>query len=269
MKIAYMSDIHLEFQVRENFAHLRDPCYHDYLILPYGPCVKELKKQGVDVVVLAGDIGTFKQHMDYASELIDYMDCEVVSILGNHEWYGKKFEQATIDKRRPTNPRHHFLNREERVIGGVRFLGCTLWTDFAATGDPEYVKAMVAPQILADFRLIEGMTPQIMEVEHRKDRQWLADRLAEPFAGETLIVTHNSPHSSLRNVNYPMDDRGACFVSDCNDLIESTEYGAFNWVYGHDHWSQRKSIGTLAIMSAQYGYPNENSNWSGIGLIEL
>lgn len=33
------------------------------------------------------------------------------------------------------NERVHVLDRDQIVIGGVRFLGATMWTDFGATGN--------------------------------------------------------------------------------------------------------------------------------------
>jgi len=243
------------------------------MILPYGPDVKDLKNTGIDVCVLAGDVGTFKQHMDYADEIVRYLDCDVVSVLGNHEWYGKKFEQKTIDTRPPKNPRHHLLNRSEVELYRVRFLGATLWTDFACTGNQDYVMRVVAPQTLADFRFIEGMTPEVMLAEHWKDRDWLFDNLNEnyQFYAKTVVVTHNSPHSYMRNPNYPVDARSACFVSDCTDLLDAAANGAENWIYGHDHWSQDNLALEYAtnIRSAQYGYPGENTNWQGVQVFEV
>jgi DNA repair exonuclease SbcCD nuclease subunit len=270
MKIAYMSDLHLEFRCHQTIYRGVDYEWDGYTYLPYGPKLRHLKNEGIDVFVLAGDIGTYAQHFAYAEELSRYLDCEVVSVIGNHEWYGETYCYLLIPSDFSRGERHHMLHRSGVIIDGVRFLGCTLWTDFNATHNQRFVMDHVADITLADFHQIRGMTPDRMLTEHSEDYQFLMTTLDDPFEGKTVVVTHNSPISGVRNPNYPMDDRSACFVSDCDELVESAaDNGVHAWFYGHDHWSQSANVYGVDICSAQVGYPGENSNWRGVQIYEL
>lgn len=88
-----------------------------------------------DVVVLAGDIHTKTQGIQWALENIT--DKPVIYVLGNHEYYGKTYPKL-IDtaKELAKGSNVHVLENEVLTLGGVNFLGCTLWTDFELFGDP-------------------------------------------------------------------------------------------------------------------------------------
>lgn len=265
MRIAYMSDLHLEHRLGYTPIRAMDYEYNNYRTLPYGPDLRQLKKEGCDLLLLAGDIGGPMDHLDYATDARSYLRCPVVTVPGNHDYYGIEFRHPLFDQFIPVD----VLDRREVVHKGVRILGATLWVDFKATGDQDAVMRL-APRVLADFQWIYGMTPARMLEEHQASRKWLLDRLREPFEGKTIVMTHNSPHSAARNKNYPMDDSSACFVSDCNDLIEAAiDADIAAWIYGHDHWSQCVNLGGIKLLSAQKGYPGENTNWDGIGLLEI
>ncbi|WP_341325735.1 hypothetical protein [Methylotuvimicrobium sp. KM2] len=55
---------------------------------------------------------------------------EIIYVAGNHEFYDN--DLSIIDELRATAKTLgiHFLDNDGIVIDGVRFLGCTLWTDF-------------------------------------------------------------------------------------------------------------------------------------------
>ena len=62
-----------------------------------------------------------------------------VYVAGNHEFYGVELRNDDAELREPcAGSDVHVLDDEALVLGGVRFLGPTLWTDFAlyGHGDP-------------------------------------------------------------------------------------------------------------------------------------
>ncbi len=85
-----------------------------------------------DVIVAAGDIGTGLQGVEWLKTL----GKPVVYVLGNHDYWSAYENQIDmfdlIDQVRQAaaNSNVHFLENESVIIGGVRFLGATLWTDF-------------------------------------------------------------------------------------------------------------------------------------------
>jgi hypothetical protein len=108
MRLRVFSDLHLEF---ERF----DP-----------PAVD------ADVVVLAGDIGTRTHGLTWA---LQTFDVPVVYVPGNHEFYGGATPHLVHKLKAMAAGTHvHVLDEDAVVIGGVRFLGATMWTDFQLFG---------------------------------------------------------------------------------------------------------------------------------------
>lgn len=114
MKIHILSDLHLEF------GGLRLP------------------EADADVTVLAGDIGVGLQGIEWALQAIPFHQ-PVIYVMGNHEFYGQRSMPELWKKAREkvAGTHVHLLENEAVEIGGVRFLGATLWTDFDLFGDRE------------------------------------------------------------------------------------------------------------------------------------
>ena len=106
MRIRVLSDLHLEF-------------------MDWNP-----PKAGADVVVLAGDIHVGLKGIEWARR--SFPSIPIVYVPGNHEFYGEHIHDMTqellMEGRRVGVD---VLDGRSTVIGGVRFLGATLWTDFA------------------------------------------------------------------------------------------------------------------------------------------
>ena len=50
--------------------------------------IEQLREAEPDVVILAGDIGTAESVEDYLDEIDDALDCPVLFVMGNHDFYG-------------------------------------------------------------------------------------------------------------------------------------------------------------------------------------
>ena len=132
MKIRILSDLHLEFQ------HWSPP------------------KADADIIVLAGDIDVGIRGIEWARR--SFPSTPVVYVPGNHEFYGRHMwdlmeELLEEGKRFGVD----VLDGRDLSIGGVRFLGATLWTDFALQGSDRGStdRAMDDAQYgMNDFRLI-------------------------------------------------------------------------------------------------------------------
>src|SRR5258706_7048965 len=84
-------------------------------------------ENAADVVVLAGDISRPREAAAWALRF----GKPVLYVLGNHEFYGSSIEGAADELKQLCAGTHvHVLDDGEIVIGGVRFLGSTLWSDF-------------------------------------------------------------------------------------------------------------------------------------------
>lgn len=104
MKVKIYSDLHVEFASFEP-----------------GPV-------DADLVILAGDIHTKAQGVNWAN---DMFDCPVLYVCDNHEFYHGHLE-ITLTKMKGVSDRHaHVLNNEIFVFNQTRFLCTTGWTDFS------------------------------------------------------------------------------------------------------------------------------------------
>ena len=124
----------------------------------------------VDVVVLAGDTTEGTSGLRWARET--FPDQSIIYVDGNHEFYGQHWDKH-IDVMRKLAQDHevHYLENDAVVIDGVRFLGCTLWTDYALHGAEEKLMAMnTAHHRMSDYQRIKITRPPEMYWQQRKHR---------------------------------------------------------------------------------------------------
>jgi DNA repair exonuclease SbcCD nuclease subunit len=153
MKIAIMSDLHLEFDAQYAGDELgKQPGNtFDFYLPPPQP--------RADLIVLAGDIHDGSLGIDW---VVRHFSTPAVVIAGNHEGYGHElFRTITINRKRAsaTEGRVVFPERNTRVhtiASGerIRLLGATLWNDFQLSGRPTE-SMRIAEQELEDFRMIK------------------------------------------------------------------------------------------------------------------
>ncbi|QTD88147.1 metallophosphoesterase [Burkholderia anthina] len=235
MKIRVLSDLHLESNQPDTIAHA-----------------------DADLVVLAGDIHNHAEGLRWAAETFD-PGVPVVYVPGNHEYYDGEFgalETAMRDAAH-TIDHVHYLNNGVYVDPQERFrvLGTTLWTDFSLFGaDAASIARSIeaGERVMLDFKgLIQvtwphnaalhaggeperDFTPADAIALHRQSRAWLEARLATPFAGKTIVVTHHAPHLRSLAERYAEDLASAGFVTDMAELVRPP---VDLWIHGHTHTS--------------------------------
>lgn len=218
-----------------------------------------------DLVVLAGDIHNGEASLHWARAA--FPDRDILMVAGNHEFYDGEYADTLARMRAAARETGVRLLEEEAVeIGGVRFLGCTLWTDFRvfeATGREPSLPVQQAMEanrrLVADFfaiRVAEGdglraFTPEDSVRLHESSRRWLQRELARPSRCPTVVVTHHLP--SWRSV-HPAFARwvtNAAFASDLDPLVERADL----WIHGHTHTTQRYRVGRAQVVCNPRGYP--------------
>lgn len=235
MKIQLASDLHLEF--------LRRPWPGERLIEPV---------PGAEVLVLAGDIAAGA----LACNLFADWPVPVIYIAGNHEFFEQDME-STIDRirQKARDSNIHFLDRDSVVIGGVRFLGATLWTDYRLWQGVLQSRLMrVCKDGLNDHRLIRTghrtFMPEDALALHEVSREWLASQLTAPFAGKTVVATHHGPHPLSVHPRYAGDELTSGFVSDLSDVLPLADL----WVHGHVHDSFNYIVEGCRVVANPAGY---------------
>ena len=145
MRLHVLSDLHLEFE-------------------PFTPPVV-----AAEAVILAGDVSTGRNGFKWA--LKTFPDRPVIYVLGNHEFYGQKLQKLIKELQELADGTNiHLLENGSCNIGDVVFLGATLWTDFALSGDP-VMSEVVAQTRMNDFRRIRTL-PRYNRLKPSDTRQF-------------------------------------------------------------------------------------------------
>jgi 3',5'-cyclic AMP phosphodiesterase CpdA len=177
-------------------------------------------KAPFDLVIVAGDAAGRLTH-SLISLHERFGGGPVIYVAGNHDFYrsgipgeGFTFEDELADGRELAAWLGiHFLDNDRVDIGGVRFLGATLWTDLRsklhhnqAAADGE------AKRRMNDYRRVHRRSttrgsrpigPEFTRAFHNISKTWLDVQMAIPFDGSTVVVTHHAP--SLRLLPDPPD----------------------------------------------------------------
>ncbi|PYE78457.1 metallophosphoesterase [Xylophilus ampelinus] len=248
LRLLVLSDLHLD---------------HDAdLIVQGGP----LNQVGVDVVVLAGDIDEGLKGLRWARTAFPHTP--IVYIAGNHEFYKRDWSKHVHEMRSTAQQLGiHFLEREAVEIGGVRFLGCTLWTDFEINGPGEAQACRREAQYrLNDYQQIrysrtsedaefywlksKTIVPAITVRRHRQSVEWLEAQLEQSHPGNTVVVTHHAPHPNSIPPSYVGDPLTPAFVSDLDRLMGRSAF----WIHGHVHESFDYYIRGTRVLCNPRGY---------------
>jgi len=214
-----------------------------------------------DVVLLAGDIAPGTAGVEWINRRLDGRPA--LYVAGNHEFYGHELP-GLIDRMRDAavGSRVHVLEDDEVVIGGVRFLGCSLWSDFDFAGAEHRANSMrICERLVNDYKQIRaselGRALQAQDTRdlHVASRAWLATRLAEPFDGPTVVITHHAPIVREVPSNPVLAAIGGAFASDLSPLMNGD--AADLWVFGHIHRVVDTEVNGTRVLSNQRGYPHE------------
>lgn len=247
--------------------------------LHIGVCQYTPVAAGADVIVVAGDVDAgfdTNVYRLFSDMLRSSPQAHIVYVAGNHEFYGKDIIKFRDELHKFCGPasaggefedrldqRFHFLDNDEVIIGGTRFLGSTLWTNFELFGESQKQSCMEeAARRLNDFYhiKIDGrlFTPQDSVDLHNTAVQWLEKKLKhEPFDGETVVVTHHAPSFASVVPHYQHDPLSACYASKLDHL---TGLNAL-WIHGHTHDSLDYQIDKTRVVCNPRGYArNEHSN---------
>lgn len=245
MKIALMSDVHLEFGD-----------------LPIEPVDAE-------ILLLAGDImvaADLTIQNDRRRALVNFMEDasnkfhSVIYIAGNHEHYHGDF--ATTYGILKANFKDfsnvHVLDKESIEIEGVTFIGGTLWTDMNKE-DPETIYAI--KRYMNDFNLVKDssmggtkkFTPEASIVDHKLMVDYIRSVAVDPNR-KYVVVGHHAPSKLSTHPTYKDDVlTNGGYSSDLSDLILDHPQIKL-WVHGHTHHEFDYVIGETRIVCNPRGY---------------
>jgi predicted phosphodiesterase len=270
MKVALASDVHLEF----------------------GPISLE-NTEGADVLILSGDICVAKDVMDRdVNGIFDRFDrsstihtffqecCErfpqVVYVMGNHEHYhGDYNDTVTVLRNRLGYLVNlHILDKQMVQLGGVSFIGGTLWTDMNKE-DPITLRAM--SDMMNDFRCVENggksmryfndsdgvtrgrkarFTPDDAVIDHKAMIEYIRLMIEGKFDQSFIVVGHHSPSKLSTKPQYEDEViMNGGYSSDLSEFILDHPQIKL-WTHGHTHHKFDYMIGSTRIVCNPRGYIN-------------
>ena len=238
MKIQVLSDLHLEARN------------------PIPPPAQE-----ADLVVLAGDLAPHRPNVLEAVANAWRGVPRILYVPGNHEFYGGEVDAVraalaeTCAKVGIT-----LLDRRSIRIDGVRFIGATLWTDFALDGLAHVWRAkQLALRAMADFSGAirhRGalFTPAESCRRHAVDRAFVERELEDAKAdGDvSVVITHHAPTPRSIRPWYQGNPLNPAFASDLEAVIG--RHAPPLWIHGHMHDSIDELLGDTRVLANPGGY---------------
>ena len=244
MRLRVFSDLHLERR-------------------PFSP-----PEAGADLVVLAGDIDNGAAGIEWARRAFAG---PVIYLAGNHEYYEGEFDAVQDALRAAARASAvELLDCSEAVFYGVRFLGCTLWTDYSLVAEaarPPVIES--ARKLRPDYQRIRRgvrlFAPEDAIALCTRHRSWLEAKLAEPFSGKTVVVTHFAPHPRSVAPGYAGHHANPGFVLDLENLMGR----AVLWIHGHTHTFFDYSVEGTRVVCNPRGYLGELTGFNPYLTVEL
>jgi Icc-related predicted phosphoesterase len=217
----------------------------------------EFEAIAADVTILAGDIANGVDAVAVAARAA-FAQSQVILVPGNHEYYGGRLGSVLQAMRQAASalPNVHILDQNSITIQGVRFLGATLWTDYALHGEDTVEDAIEsATPRMVDYRMIRTDSGELFSAEdsiaiHRRDRAWLATELCHRTIEKTVVVTHHAPHPLSVHPRFAGNSANPAFVSDLSELMGRSQL----WVHGHAHNGFDYEVAGTRVVANPAGY---------------
>jgi len=218
---------------------------------------------GVSLVIIAGDTceGLVRA---IRSMRAAYPDTEIVTVAGNHEFYGRTyFDELAEGRECARELRVHLLEDSLVTFGKLRILGASLWTDYALFGESTREMAMrTARDTMRDHRRIKWQSdpwlrfrPAEARALHVRSRAFIETELARPFSGTSMILTHHAPVPEALSPSYRDQMLSAAYASDLRQTID--RYQPHYWIWGHTHFPVDMLRGRTRLISNPRAYADE------------
>ena len=157
----------------------------------------------------------------------------------------------------------HVLENESIEIDGIRFLGCTLWTDFSIFGSPREYGSLCQSK-MNDYKKIRRVPSysKLRSIDtyriHNQSVKWLCKELENDSHKTTVVVTHHAPSIKSAPEKYKQDPISSAYVSNLEHIIN--KYQPKLWIHGHIHEPKNYNIGGTEIICNPHGYISDPFN---------
>lgn len=276
MKITICSDLHLEFGDLD--IHNTDQA--EVLVLAGDICVaKDLRE--LDESQLPG----FSNHRSERIHGFFQRACErwpsVIYVMGNHEHYHGDFATTVQHIRECLGylANLYILDKECAFIGGIRFVGGTLWTDM--NQEDEHTLYQIR-SYMNDFRVVKDSRQPVhfrdgdgnfqtrigsfspeSSVEYHKEMLELIDEQCNLDWKQVVVVGHHAPSKLSTHPRYKDEIlvNGAYSSALDNFILDRPQIKL--WVHGHTHEPFDYMLGGCRVVCNPRGYDGYEARADG------
>ena len=262
MKIALVSDVHLEF----GDLDFNNTDSADVLILGGDICVANDMTQRDPYNTLGEEYRSNRFHNFFqrCSERFPH----VIFVVGNHEHYHGDFA-TTIPHFRDVLgylPNLHILEKETFVLDDVTFIGGTLWTDMNRR-DTRTLHEI--SRMMNDFRCVSnsarlednrGWADRFTTTDAADDHAVMLEFIKQTVEADVtkryVVVGHHSPSRLSTHPRYQHQHiMNGGYSSELDDFILDHPQIKL-WTHGHTHEDFDYCIGSTRILCNPRGYIN-------------
>lgn len=252
VSLIVIDDVHFETRDKEQEGEFAQKLSQE---------IKTLRMAGREpVIIAAGDINS---GTDGAAWLSTF-DCQSIYVAGNHEFYNHDYYEVISDLETMCSETGRysnvfFLNNKSITLHGIKFIGSTLWANFADNLPWAHTNAVMKNfKVLNDFKKIRAnswytkenierledeflnhlqvkktdlsdvlenrtFNPLIELDLHHVAKDFLRKELNQEKEGQVVVVTHHVPLASiwLKYNNVEHDIRSGEFINKVENLSGS------------------------------------------------
>jgi len=287
MKVEYISDLHLDFWIKEHNRSIK----LESLIKQF---CKSLELFGADVLIIAGDLGHYYVQDSLFLKYVKSIYKDVIIVNGNHDRYlvsnSTKSKYKLNSENRITEIKSfcrsnsiHYLDGDIISINGIKFGGVGMSWDKSFI-EQLYARDVSKHEVLTLFRNTMNDSHNIYNkqneayfMKHYSNSQVSRFDPLDFYESELnklknikdvdVIITHYGPCLPPNmSLEYANSNISTFFYFDGSKEIE--RINAKYWIHGHTHARADYVNKKTRILVNPLGYPGENS-FSSVRSFEL
>lgn len=281
LKVSYLSDIHIDFFVRQAnerayWEVLEDGKTKHSSVDPIGDVVNKLKNSAElgEILIVAGDIGHKNQQNKEFLEKISIHFKHTYVVLGNHDYYLISSEEyrylrdSNLRVKEMTEmikeiPNVTLLTGQIELYKDVRIQGNVAWADglylsktLKSKLDPQemYTEGVYLGPGQGHVRMNDCV---LIKPGHRFDARFKSNSISWAPGEVDIMITHYNPSilKKHQDPDYKDDYLTTFYCFDGKSLMMSKKPKL--WVYGHSHNGRSYEHLGCKVVNNAIGYPHE------------
>lgn len=246
MRLRLVSDIQLESYDAGNNPVLDSLC--------------SASRQGVDGIILAGDIDTICTQLENDGQLNKYFLSLIEGykykfyVFGNREFYGSRFGPKNSIRSVLSEYGVYVLDNSYFVIENKVIFGGTGWF-------PDRPDNLFYQREIQDFSMIDGLHGAYIWHETFKRMLLSMTLLNRPV---DLVISHHIPFDNLIDEKYQDSKLNRFDSMSLDSMFQESKHNGLpvinNWVYGHTYTNRDIILGGTRFVCNPMGTPREGYN---------